>query len=280
MDKLWYQENRERCLELARKWKREHRNDVREMKRRSYHKHKAIILARQKEYYRRNSEKIGKRLRKWYDSNKDKKAAYDRNYRLNLTDEQKQRNRARSSAYAKAHPEINRKWQNENPELAKASKLKWSRANPDIALRWAKSHPELVKAYKLKYHLKNPQAASKWKREHPELYRECQRQWARANPGKVRAASNRRRARLKNALTDDTATVFYTFVRSKDRIRCYYCGEWFSGKEVHVDHVIALSKDGNHASENLCASCPKCNLKKGSKLPSEIQFIDQKLLNL
>jgi 5-methylcytosine-specific restriction endonuclease McrA len=62
---------------------------------------------------------------------------------------------------------------------------------------------------------------------------------------------------------------FVETVRAKKSIRCYYCGEKMSGKRAHIDHVFALSKGGNHASSNVCASCPTCNLSKQAKSLNE-----------
>lgn len=43
---------------------------------------------------------------------------------------------------------------------------------------------------------------------------------------------------------------------------CTYCGN--PGGEV--DHIIPLSKGGNHSIGNLTSSCMQCNRSKGSKL--------------
>lgn len=82
------------------------------------------------------------------------------------------------------------------------------------------------------------------------------------------------------ASSDGTATLFYKRIYSMTTVSCYYCGKVIPAESCHIDHVIALSKNGNHASENLCASCPDCNLSKGSKLPSEMMFVNQIILNL
>lgn len=104
------------------------------------------------------------------------------------------------------------------------------------------------------------------------------------NPERVKIQKTKnqsaRRARLAGCITNKTADIFYKFVRSKEKIKCYYCGIEMSGKEAHIDHVIAISKNGNHSSENLAASCANCNLRKNSKLPSEIYNEGQPLLNL
>lgn len=167
-----------------------------------------------------------------------------------------------------------------NPEVEKAWRRKWSqnrrRQKPGVdsprTRAWEKRNPDKRKAQKRRYYQKHRQRLLK-----------KQKAYYKANTAKCHASMrkhtlNRRGALARNS--DNTATAFILFVRSKKQLPCYYCGNPVSGKKAHIDHVIAVSKRGNHASQNLCASCPDCNLRKGSKLPSELTFIEQPLLNL
>lgn len=56
---------------------------------------------------------------------------------------------------------------------------------------------------------------------------------------------------------------------------CFYCDG--SLDNYHIDHIIPLSKGGEHQLHNLVLSCPTCNLKKGNKDPEE--FIELLLNN-
>lgn len=47
---------------------------------------------------------------------------------------------------------------------------------------------------------------------------------------------------------------------------CVYCGE---REEITVDHVIPLSRGGEHAVSNLLPACRSCNSSKGKKLLGE-----------
>jgi len=56
-------------------------------------------------------------------------------------------------------------------------------------------------------------------------------------------------------------------VLSRDRFTCQHCGASpakMVGVELHVDHIIAWSKGGETALENLQTLCSKCNLGKGN----------------
>lgn len=50
---------------------------------------------------------------------------------------------------------------------------------------------------------------------------------------------------------------------------------------VRRDHIVALSKDGNHKSSNLCASCEFCNCSKCDRsLADWVPPTNQHMLNI
>lgn len=51
---------------------------------------------------------------------------------------------------------------------------------------------------------------------------------------------------------------------------CAYCGVILDG-EWHIDHIHPRSKGGSDNRENLCVSCPDCNLKKGDRSVEEFR---------
>jgi 5-methylcytosine-specific restriction endonuclease McrA len=51
--------------------------------------------------------------------------------------------------------------------------------------------------------------------------------------------------------------------------RCVYCAARLGLEAATLDHVIPLSRGGNHAPGNLVAACLNCNQLKGSMLPVE-----------
>ncbi|MCB0392240.1 MAG: HNH endonuclease [Bdellovibrionales bacterium] len=55
----------------------------------------------------------------------------------------------------------------------------------------------------------------------------------------------------------------------RDNFQCQYCHEFFSKKDLTIDHVHPISKGGLHIWENVVTACNKCNNKKGSKLLTE-----------
>ena len=62
---------------------------------------------------------------------------------------------------------------------------------------------------------------------------------------------------------------------ARDAYTCVYCGyQGVSvgqeiGSDLHVDHVIPVSRGGTDVAENLVCSCGPCNVSKANKTPSE-----------
>ncbi len=49
---------------------------------------------------------------------------------------------------------------------------------------------------------------------------------------------------------------------------CQYCGKKCSNKELTIDHVIPVSKQGPETWSNVVAACRHCNQKKGNRTPA------------
>ena len=62
-------------------------------------------------------------------------------------------------------------------------------------------------------------------------------------------------------------TRFNVFLR--DRFMCQYCGD---KEDLTFDHLIPRSKGGHTTWENVVAACSPCNLRKGDRLPREVEM--------
>jgi 5-methylcytosine-specific restriction endonuclease McrA len=212
----------------------------------------------------------------------------------------------------------NRRWRENNPEKALELKRRWMANNPEqriIALQkikiWRKKNPEKVKLQKKRHQLKHSerlkikahlrykrrwlndpffrmavlQKAKLWHKNNPDRVRQKAKRWIAKNRDKVRAYSSngtqkRRALQRGNTVNPKSILKYCKSIRSKESVRCYYCNEQFSGKIIHFDHIIPLSKGGPHSVENLCASCPKCNQSKHNKLVSDWIKFGQQMLSL
>ncbi len=55
-------------------------------------------------------------------------------------------------------------------------------------------------------------------------------------------------------------------VLERDGFRCRYCGANGTAEQLHVDHILPVSRGGSDDLDNLVASCHACNLGKGAHL--------------
>lgn len=49
--------------------------------------------------------------------------------------------------------------------------------------------------------------------------------------------------------------------------RCAYCG--ISLPDMTIDHVVPLSRGGEHVLQNMVCACSDCNSEKGDRTPTE-----------
>lgn len=186
-----------------------------------------------------------------------------------------------------------RQWKSRNLAKSREATERWRMANKAKLKVDRKNHYLKNKAHEnattKKYHRAHTEEARiyaiKWRRANPERFMRGLRRrvarWEKKNPGAKTARTHKRRALLKSVTIDPRGIIeFTTLVRSRRFIRCYYCDGRVTGKDAHIDHVVALSGavPGKHEVGNLCASCPKCNLKKSAKPISEWEKPGQQIL--
>lgn len=113
------------------------------------------------------------------------------------------------------------------------------------------------------------------RRRRLETLAECaerSKRWAQANPDKVRAAAQRRRARKMDALVHDVTEQMVWEFNPAGPGCCNYCGKAFAFEdrdEWQIDHVMPLFLGGLHELQNLVVACAFCNQSKGAKHPDE-----------
>jgi 5-methylcytosine-specific restriction endonuclease McrA len=55
----------------------------------------------------------------------------------------------------------------------------------------------------------------------------------------------------------------------RDEGKCQYCSTILTPQQATVDHVMPKSRGGEHSWRNLVLACSPCNLRKGSRTPTE-----------
>lgn len=158
--------------------------------------------------------------------------------------------------------------------------------------------------YHRKWYLKNSSKKAVqgkvWRTENRTRYNELAQR--RASNNRVKTRSNQKKWRDKNkaynalrmgkyrvnrrsleraaSVNLESINSWVKSVRSRDVNFCYYCEEQVALNSLHFDHVIPISKGGQHSVENLCVSCKKCNQIKSATLLSNWRHHNQLFLNL
>jgi 5-methylcytosine-specific restriction endonuclease McrA len=98
-----------------------------------------------------------------------------------------------------------------------------------------------------------------------EEQRNLKREFARRRKydrRKMKRARERGAMRVKFVGTD--------WVRKRDNDTCYLCGGFVSIEDASLDHVIPISRGGDHTRGNVKLAHGRCNSLKGDKLLSEL----------
>ena len=153
---------------------------------------------------------------------------------------------------------------------------------------WREANPDKVKAIGVAYRSSEAGAEKRrvWlaKRAKTPEQIEYQKQWAKTEKGKESrrrrvnrfaktdkgfAANKRRHARRRAARDNIIATLTadeWKRILEKYDYRCAYCGMPFSERlPITQDHVIPISKGGDHTKENVVPACKPCNSRKKDK---------------
>ena len=117
---------------------------------------------------------------------------------------------------------------------------------------WKKDHPESVNEHNRRYNAKHPDDARAWRQK-----------WLDANPGKSAEYAAARHARLRGQFVE---RVYRSVVFKRDRGLCGICRKAADAANWHLDHIVPLSRGGEHGYANVQVSHPFCNVSKGAKL--------------
>lgn len=147
---------------------------------------------------------------------------------------------------------------------------------------------EILKREKARY-LKNRERIIANVKRYTSAHRDAAlartKKWHRDNPARSKAAKHHSKAKRRaieyaTRINEAGIREWMQEVRSKPFARCHWCGTKVSGRRIHFDHVIALSRGGTHTIGNLCASCQECNLTKKNRLIADWICGGQQFLTL
>ncbi|MCX7670457.1 MAG: HNH endonuclease, partial [Anaerolineae bacterium] len=59
---------------------------------------------------------------------------------------------------------------------------------------------------------------------------------------------------------------------ARDRHVCAYCGRQFAEADLTVEHIVPVSRGGQHVWTNVVTACRSCNTRKGNRTPEEARM--------
>lgn len=180
-------------------------------------------------------------LKKWYQRNKEKQRIYRARY----------------------YQENKEKILSNNKDYIKKNKLRVAKRKRAYAIR----NKDKIKKYMTNYWQKNRNSLTvktkEWYENNKSRVLKLHYDWRRNNPEKQRNMITTQRARRRGWRGNATVSVR----EWKDLLfihggRCAYCG---ATKNIQQDHIVPLSKGGEHNIKNILPACRSCNSSKNNK---------------
>lgn len=203
-------------------------------------------------------EQLSQKDRENYQKNREERLEYARKYR--------HAHKAEIAEWKKSY-----RIQNREKLATKDRKYRLANLSKILHLRRVKyaSNPEKYLAQ-----------AREWSNNNVEKANETKRKWAVLNPGKASAAGKkwrdnnpdkradmklRRRARIAQNAVYEVSEEFLARLYSSP---CVACGET---QNITADHIIPVSRGGEHSESNLQPLCGSCNSSKRDLTMTEWQ---------
>lgn len=108
----------------------------------------------------------------------------------------------------------------------------------------------------------------RWKAEHLERDRELKARWQREHPKQRAEAERRRTVRLRDGRIEkiDPWEIY-----KRDGGRCHICGRRVAKKDMSLDHLVPVSKGGDHVRTNVRLAHLACNVRRGAgRTPAQL----------
>lgn len=145
-------------------------------------------------------------------------------------------------------------------------------ANSERGKRWAQENRERHRLNGRRFRAANPEKSReydhRWYAKHGT---EINRRYRAENRRKISGFSMDKRARQ---FLENVERIDYAAIVERDRHICYLCGDALNDDGVTLDHVVPLSRGGEHSGENLRVACRPCNSRKGDRLLHELDWYE------
>ncbi|HET6494558.1 MAG TPA: HNH endonuclease [Thermoleophilia bacterium] len=169
-----------------------------------------------------------------------------------------------------AKRQLDRRYQAAHREQHVEASRRYNAAHREVVnercRRYSAAHREEIAERGRRYRKANRDYVVEYRAAHRDEAVACNRRYRAAHRDEYQAYARNRKARNLAAPGTHTADDVQE-QHERQRGRCFWCHEKLT--EYHVDHVIPLAGGGGNGIENIVVSCPRCNLSKGAKHPTD-----------
>ena len=184
------------------------------------------------------------------------------------------------------YKEYRKEYNKSNKEYRKEYNKRYYEDNKEGILKQQKQHyednKEEVKERNKEYYEKNKEHykeyQKQWRENNKEYIKEQKTFWDRNNPNKIFNYNNKRRE-LENNQGDGIAKEQWLEMMQFFDWKCAYSGEKLNNKTKTIDHIIPLSKGGEHEVWNMCPMYRNYNSSKRTQ-DMEDWYIQQSFFDI
>lgn len=219
---------------INKKYRDSHKEQTAERGRIYRENNKESISKWQKQYRENNKELVAQRKKEYYENNKEYIIQYQKEYAG--------KNKEKTTQWQKTYRENNKE------KITQRHK------------EFAKNNRAGLKHYKKEYYIKNRESLLQWHREYSKTD---------VRKTTLLKAKHKRRALKLQATVEDFSP---SEIFERDNYICQLCGcktrpdykSQYHPKYPNLDHIIPLSKGGDHSRKNTQCLCFRCNMEKNN----------------
>jgi 5-methylcytosine-specific restriction endonuclease McrA len=182
---------------------------------------------------------------------------------------QKQINRNRAKAWAKANPDrvrvVKHRYYTKHLEKTRAYNQRYRMNHLEEIKSYCQRHRIEIAKYNRIYrkvnHNKIKERERVYRDSHLDEVREMRRIWRISNPNRVIANNQKRRSRIAGNGGSFTADD-WELMKAEYGYRCPCCNRKEPNIKLTVDHITPISEGGKNLIENIQPLCKQCNSKK------------------
>lgn len=112
--------------------------------------------------------------------------------------------------------------------------------------------------------------AAAWQKKHPDRSRAIRAAWKRRHPEAVARQDHKRRALQFGAFVEH---VTVAVLAERDRNRCGICGKLVAVNDRSIDHILPLSRGGQHSYANTRLAHTLCNVKRNNRGAAQLRMV-------